>query len=83
MEIGVSTPSQVEVKDGIEAGELVVVGNLALLRDGLSVMVEPEPSPEAEPEVDGAQGEGQPDRAAPDEAPAQEQPAEEASTEQS
>ncbi len=81
VEIGVSTPSQVEVKDGIEAGELVVVGNLALLRDGLSVMVEPEPSPEAEPEVDGAQGEGQPDRAAPDEAPAQEQPAEEASTE--
>ena len=83
VEIGVSTPSQVEVKDGIEAGELVVVGNLALLRDGLSVMVEPEPSPEAEPEVDGAQGEGQPDRAAPDEAPAQEQPAEEASTERS
>jgi len=73
VEIGVSTPSQVEVKDGIEPGELVVVGNLALLRDGLSVMVEQEAEPPA-PETDGA---------AADEAPAQDQPAEEASTEES
>ena len=68
IQIGVSTPSQVEVKEGVEPGELVVVGNLALLRDGLSVMVEP----------DDSQADGRP---APDEAPAQDQPAEEASTE--
>ena len=68
IQIGVSTPSQVEVKEGVEPGELVVVGNLALLRDGLSVMVEP----------DDSQADGRP---APDEAPAEDQPAEEASTE--
>ena len=68
VQIGVSTPSQVEVKEGVEPGELVVVGNLALLRDGLSVMVEP----------DDSQADGRP---APDEAPAEDQPAEEASTE--
>lgn len=68
VQIGVSTPSQVEVKEGVEPGELVVVGNLALLRDGLSVMVEPDDS-----RADG--------RPAPDEAPAEDQPAEEASTE--
>ena len=70
VEIGVSTPSQVEVKEGVEPGDLVVVGNLALLRDGLSVMVEPEAEPPV-PEIGTA----------PDEAPAQDQPAEEASTE--
>ena len=68
VQIGVSTPSQVEVKEGVEPGELVVVGNLALLRDGLSVLVEPDDS-----HADG--------RPAPDEAPAEDQPAEEASTE--
>ena len=68
VQIGVSTPSQVEVKEGVEPGELVVVGNLALLRDGLSVMVEP----------DDSQADGRP---APDEAPTEDQPAEEASTE--
>ena len=68
VQIGVSTPSQVEVKEGVEPGELVVVGNLALLRDGLSVLVEP----------DDSQADGRP---APDEAPAEDQPAEEASTE--
>ena len=56
------------MKEGVEPGELVVVGNLALLRDGLSVMVEP----------DDSQADGRP---APDEAPAEDQPAEEASTE--
>ena len=70
VEIGVSTPSQVEVKEGVEPGDLVVVGNLALLRDGLSVMVEQEAEPPV-PEIGTAQ----------DEAPAQDQPAEEASTE--
>ena len=65
-----STPSQVEVKEGVEPGDLVVVGNLALLRDGLAVMVEPEAEPPV-PEIGTA----------PDEAPAQDQPAEEASTE--
>lgn len=70
VEIGVSTPSQVEVKEGVEPGDLVVVGNLALLRDGLAVMVEPEAEPPV-PEIGTA----------PDEAPAQDQPAEEASTE--
>ncbi len=83
VDIGVSTPSQVEVREGIEPGEMVVVGNLALLRDGLSVMVEPEPSPEAEPETDGAQDDGQEDDAASNEAPAPDRPDEEAPTERS
>ena len=87
VDIGVSTPSQVEVKDGIEPGELVVVGNLALLRDGLSVMVEQETEPPAT-ETDTDQDDGQPEDAqaadpASDAAPAQEQPAEEASAERS
>lgn len=77
VEIGVSTPSQVEVKEGIEPGEMVVVGNLALLRDGLSVMVEQEAEPPA-PETDDAQATGGP---ASDEAPPDGQPADEASTE--
>jgi RND family efflux transporter MFP subunit len=82
--IGVSTPSQVEVKEGIEPGELVVVGNLALLRDGLSVMVEQELPAEEEraDETDGAQDGGQPEGAAADET-TEDQPVEEASTEQS
>ena len=87
VDVGVSTPSQVEVKDGIEPGELVVVGNLALLRDGLSVMVEQETEPPAT-ETDTDQDDGQPEDApaadpASDAAPAQEQPAEEASAERS
>ena len=72
VDIGVSTPSQVEVKEGIEPGELVVVGNLALLRDGLSVMVEQEA--EQSQEADGS---------ASDETPEDDQPAEEAPTERS
>lgn len=78
VDIGVSTPSQVEVKEGIEPGELIVVGNLSLLRDGLSVMVEREAEP---PTLETDDGE--PDDAAPGEAPAQDQPAEEAPTERS
>ena len=70
VEIGVSTPSQVEVNEGVKPGDLVVVGNLALLRDGLSVMVEQEAEPHAA-EIGTV----------PEEAPAQDQPAEEASTE--
>jgi RND family efflux transporter MFP subunit len=72
VDIGVSTPTQVEVKEGIEPGELVVVGNLALLRDGLSVMVEQEA--EQSQEADGS---------ASDETPEDDQPAEEAPTERS
>ena len=72
VDIGVSTPTQVEVKEGIEPGELVVVGNLALLRDGLSVMVEQEAEPSQE--ADGS---------ASDETPEDDQPAQEAPTERS
>ena len=80
VDIGVSTPSQVEVKEGIEPGELVVVGNLALLRDGLSVMVEPEAEPPV-PETGVAPDGGQPEEAPSDEAPAPDRPAEEAPAE--
>ena len=61
--IGASTPTQVEVSGGIEPGELVVVGNLALLRDGLSVTTGPEP-PET-PDEEGAPDEGAPAEEAP------------------
>ena len=40
--LGVSSVNEVEVTAGVETGELVVVGNLSLLRDGLLVMDEPE-----------------------------------------
>ena len=63
--IGASTPTQVEANSGIEPGELVVVGNLALLRDGLSVTVAPEGPGPAEPESGAA-----------DESPDADQPAE-------
>ena len=79
VKIGVSTPSQVEVTDGVEVGELVVVGNLSLLRDGLSVMVREEPPEEdAEPEPETEQ---QPDATA-EETPQEAPPAEEAPAEQ-
>lgn len=56
--IGTSTPTQIEVTEGIEPGELVVVGNLTLLRDGLSVTAGEETPPQegasTEPEPDGA-----------------------------
>ncbi len=93
VDVGVSTPSQVEVKEGVEPGELVVVGNLALLRDGLSVMVEQEPPLDegeraqeqpteqdaADAPDDGQDAEG----SASDETPADDRSAEEASTERS
>jgi len=37
VELGASSVSDVEVTAGVEEGELVVVGNLSLLRDGLLV----------------------------------------------
>ena len=80
VQIGVSTPSQVEVKEGVELGELVVVGNLALLRDGLSAMVEPEAEPPAM-ETGAAPDGGEPGDETSDEAPTPDRPAEEASTE--
>ena len=80
VQIGVSTPSQVEVEEGVEPGELVVVGNLALLRDGLSVMVEPEAEPPAM-ETGAAPDGGEPGDETSDEAPTPDRPAEEASTE--
>lgn len=73
VELGVSTPNQVEVKEGIKPGDLVVVGNLVLLRDGLSVMAKREPRKEQEAA----------DSSTPDKTPAQDQPAGEASTERS
>ncbi len=75
--IGVSTPTQVEVTRGIEPGELVVVGNLALLRDGLSVMTGAET-----PDRDGEPNGPEPD-AAPGDAPATDEPAEDAPAEPS
>lgn len=65
---GASTPTQIEVTDGIEPGELVVIGNLALLRDGLSVTAGQET-----PAQEGAPAEPEPDGAA---EPAEEAPAE-------
>ena len=40
MELGSSSVSDVEVVSGVEEGELVVVGSLSLLRDGLLVTLE-------------------------------------------
>ncbi len=40
VELGSSSVSDVEVTAGVEEGELVVVGNLSLLRDGLLVTLE-------------------------------------------
>ena len=83
--IGASTPTQVEATNGIEPGELVVVGNLALLRDGLSVTVAPEgPGPEGPPDGPRPPGpppdrEGEPaepESGAADESPDADQPAE-------
>lgn len=93
--IGASTPTQVEVSRGVEPGELVVVGNLALLRDGLSVTTGPEPPdtegpPDTEdpPEQGGAPAEREPGAAADevpdgDQAPDAAEPAEAAPAEPS
>ena len=40
VELGASSVSDVEVTDGVAEGELVVVGNLSLLRDGLQVILD-------------------------------------------
>ena len=45
--LGVSSVNEVEITTGVETGELVVVGNLSLLRDGLLVMDEPDEEPAA------------------------------------
>lgn len=56
--LGVSSVNEVEIAAGVETGELVVVGNLSLLRDGLLVMEEPdadeEPAAPASEEQDPA-----------------------------
>ena len=51
MRLGASSIDEVEVSEGVEEGELVVVGKLSLLRDGLTVTRKQEP-PEPEPEPD-------------------------------
>lgn len=57
--LGVSSVNEVEITAGLEAGELVVVGNLSLLRDGLLVMQEPAAEPGADPEAAPPPGEEQ------------------------
>lgn len=53
--LGVSSVNEVSITEGVEAGELVVVGNLSLLRDGLLVIQEPdaEEPPPPDPEEPG------------------------------
>ena len=53
--LGVSSVNEVSITEGVEAGELVVVGNLSLLRDGLLVMREPEAEEPPPPDA-GEQG---------------------------
>ena len=62
--LGASSVNEVEVTEGVAEGELVVVGNLSLLRDGLTVTLEAEEAaaeeaamPDGEP-VDQEQGAG-------------------------
>jgi RND family efflux transporter MFP subunit len=40
IELGISSVSEVEVTSGVEDGDLIAVGNLEVLRDGLLVVVE-------------------------------------------
>ena len=54
VELGASSVSDVEVIGGVEEGELVVVGSLSLLRDGLQVILEAE-----EPAAGGESGQGE------------------------
>ncbi len=42
VELGLSSVNEVELTAGVEPGELVVVGNLSLLRDRLTVTLEPD-----------------------------------------
>ena len=53
VELGASSVSDVEVIAGVAEGELVVVGSLALLRDGLQVTLEGEDPAEGEQAADG------------------------------
>ena len=54
VELGVSSVNEVEVTNAaVEAGELVVVGTLSLLRDGLMVTLEPEAAPEETQDTEG------------------------------
>ena len=48
VELGASSVSDVEVTAGVEEGELVVVGSLSLLRDGLLVTLEPDEPADAQ-----------------------------------
>jgi len=54
VKLGASSIDEVEVSEGVEEGELVVVGSLSLLRDDLLVTREEEP-PEREPDQDAAE----------------------------
>ncbi len=54
VKLGASSIDEVEVSEGVEEGELVVVGNLSLLRDDLLVTREEEP-PEPEPDPQAAE----------------------------
>ena len=54
VKLGASSIDEVEVSEGVEEDELVVVGNLSLLRDDLLVTREEEP-PEREPDQDAAE----------------------------
>ena len=57
VQLGASSVSDVEVTGGVEEGELVVVGSLSLLRDGLQVTLEPDqPSPDEEAADGGPSG---------------------------
>ena len=42
VELGLSSVNEVEITAGVEPGELVVVSSLSLLRDGLTVTLEPD-----------------------------------------
>ena len=60
VKLGASSIDEVEVSEGVAEDELVVVGNLSLLRDGLLVTreeepAEPEPQGEADREQDPAE----------------------------
>ena len=62
VELGASSVSDVEVTSGVEEGELVVVGSLSLLRDGLLVTLERDEPPAREDAAAGApSGEGRGD----------------------
>ena len=59
VELGASSVSDVEVTAGVEEGELVVVGSLSLLRDGLLVTLDADESTDAEDAAEGGPSGGQ------------------------